>query len=73
MCVCSCAKTLPAHAHVYIMPARLAIVFAGFNVTMMKTRTAIRAEDTLVTGCPGIHIVVQRLMSSEIDLNGRLC
>ena len=39
---------------------------------MLNTRTATAQQDSLVTGCPGVRIVVRRLMSSDIDLNGSL-
>ena len=58
-CVCSHAQILPTHV----------IAFVGFNDEILD---GYRAEDALVTGCPGIHIVVRHLMSSDNDFNGHL-
>ena len=40
--------------------------------SMMNTRMATTQQDSLVTGCPGVRIVVRHLMSSDIDLNSSL-
>ena len=60
-CACACLRCAST--------SKLAIAFTGFND---ENQDGYRAEDALVTGCPGVRIVVRRLMSSDIDFNGRL-
>ena len=69
-CMCSHAQTLPAYAHVYVMPARP--VSRSRSLDNDENLDGYRAEDALITGCLGVHIVVRRLMSSDIDFNGHL-
>jgi len=45
---------------------------AWLSEGLEETRTVAVHQDALVTGCPSVRIVVRLLMSSDIDLIGRL-
>ena len=67
--MCAHMPTPFLHMHMFTLRALLNSR-SHLLASIVKTRTATTQQDSLVTGYPAVHIVIQHLMSSDIDLNG---